>query len=88
MDRQPLHYRLPSRDDLRPVTDDAAALAVGAGAQRFHPRAPHFVQLRLHLRDPLELHLELPPQIVDDLAALVQHFDDVVVLRARDVRAV
>jgi hypothetical protein len=63
-------------------------LGVGGAASRFQPRAPHFVQLRLHLRHPLELHFELAPKIVDDLAPLIQHLDDVVVLSARDVRAV
>ena len=47
------------------------AFAVGLGPLPSLPRLPHFVQLRLNLRDPLELDLQLLHQAGEDLAALV-----------------
>ena len=49
------------------------------------PRLAHFIELRLDLRHPLELGLELAPEPLDDLPAPVEDGHDLVVLLPRHV---
>jgi hypothetical protein len=49
------------------------------------PRAPDQVEFRLKLRQPLELHVLIASQVVDDVAALVETRDEPIELRSRDV---
>jgi hypothetical protein len=73
-----------------PRREDDSIAAERQLRERLHTvakRAPESVQFSLKLRDPLELHFLVVPNVVENPAALVQQIDDAVELGACHVHA-